>query len=108
MQNKKLDQPLYTLTVGEWIDLQRSLFNELHSNKSEDSNQSKDLLTIDEACDYLDMKKSSLYSMNCRRQIPFTKVLGKVYYRKSALDSWLASGDRKTTTQLRQELRGSM
>jgi len=107
MQIKKIDQPLFNLTVGEWIEIQKSLFDELHSNRgkgSKESNKPKDLLTIDEACDYLDMKKSTLYSMNCRRQIPFTKVLGKVYYRKSALDQWLATGDRKTQAQLNSEI----
>lgn len=104
MQIKKIDQPLFNLTVGEWIEIQKSLFEELLSNRGKESNESKDLLTIDEACDYLDMKKSTLYSMNCRRQIPFTKVLGKVYYRKSALDQWLASGDRKTQAQLNNEI----
>ncbi len=104
MQNKKLDQPLFTLTIGEWIEIQKSLIDELHTNKSKASKESKDLLTIEEACDYLGMKKATLYSMNCRRQIPFTKVLGKVYYRKSALEQWLASGDRKTQAQLNREI----
>lgn len=104
MPNKKLDQPLFTLTVGEWMEIQKSLIDELHSSKSQASNESKDLLTIDEACNYLGMKRATLYSMNCRRQIPFTKVLGKVYYRKSALDHWLASGDRKTKAQLNNEI----
>lgn len=104
MKKLQLERPIYSLTVGELLDLQNSLLNDFFSNKVKESNESKDLLTIDEACDYLDMKKSTLYSMNCRRQIPFTKVLGKVYYRKSALDQWLASGDRKTQAQLNKEI----
>ena len=102
----KLDsnQPLYSLTVGEYIELHQSLVNVIPTTNSA-AEKEKDLLTISEAATYLDLAVSTLYAMNSRRQIPFSKVLGKVYYRRSVLDEWLASGERKTTAQLRAETR---
>ena len=100
----KNDQPLYSLTVGEYIELHQSLVNVIPTANSVGVKE-KDLLTINEAADYLDLAVSTLYAMNSRRQIPFSKVLGKVYYRRSVLDEWLATGERKTTAQLRAETR---
>ncbi|WP_111447155.1 helix-turn-helix domain-containing protein [Breznakibacter xylanolyticus] len=104
MMQLKNDQPLYSLTVGEYIELHQSLVNVIPSANSV-AEKEKDLLTISEAADYLDLAVSTLYAMNSRRQIPFSKVLGKVYYRRSVLDEWLASGERKTTAQLSAETR---
>lgn len=104
MINLTKSQPLYTLTIGEWIELQKSILVELVQVHPARTNEAKELLSIDETSDYLGLSKATLYSMNCRRQIPFTKVLGKVYYRKSALDQWLATGDRKTQAQLNKEI----
>jgi len=105
MQKNFQDQPLYTLTVGEWINLQKSLLKEFTQSHSRETGDIKELLTIEEAAKYLKMSKATLYTMNCHRQIPFTKVSGKVYYRRSTLDQWLASGDRKTQAQLKREIR---
>ena len=96
---------MYSLTVGEYIELHQSLMKETQTDYTTVGVKEKDLLTIHEAADYLDMAVSTLYSMNSRRQIPFSKVLGKVYYRRSVLDEWLATGERKTTAQLRAETR---
>jgi excisionase family DNA binding protein len=98
-------KPLFSLTVAEYIDLHKSLLdgNDKQTKKSSDSE--KDLLDIEEAADYLHMAKSSLYSLNSRKKIPYIRVTGKIYYRRSALDDWLASGERKTTAQLQREVR---
>ncbi len=98
-------RPMYSLTVGEYIELHQSLMKKKQIDDSIVGLKEKDLLTINEAAVYLDLAVSTLYSMNSRRQIPFSKVVGKVYYRRSALDAWLATGERKTTAQLRAETR---
>ena len=38
----------------------------------------KEMLTIDEAASYLEMSKSYLYIMTCKKQIPYYKPFGKV------------------------------
>lgn len=103
MKTTKPERPLYSLTVGEFIDLQRSIRNDLPPLLPNEANPPKELLTIHEAADFLNLSVHSLYTMNSRRRIPFLKMSGKVYYRRSALMAWLESGERKTIAQLRQD-----
>lgn len=103
MQKNFQELPLYSLTIGEFIELHKTLLKDLTQTK--ETVDVKELLTIDEAVEFLNLSKATLYTMNCHRQIPFTKVSGKIYYRRSALNEWLASGDRKTTAQLRKEVK---
>lgn len=95
-------KPMFSLTVGEYIKLHQTLMYDIKPENTAGIKE-KDLLTIQEAAEYLNLSVATLYSMNCRKQVPFTKVIGKVYYRRSVLDFWLASGDRKTTAQLKAE-----
>ncbi len=99
---KNEDKPLYSLTVGEYIELHKSLSRDLTVRQPNDD--LKELLTIREAAELLYLSVPTLYTMNCKGQIPFTKVSGKVYYRRSALELWLESGERKTKVQLRREV----
>lgn len=96
------NRPLYSLTVGEYIELQKAIqLGILPKNATVE--QIKELLTIQEAAAYLQMSVATLYTFNSRKKIPFCRVTGKIYYRRSALDAWLASGERKTNAQLRRE-----
>jgi excisionase family DNA binding protein len=85
------------LTVGQLVEL-------LKAQPKPTTTEQKELLTIYEASEFLHLSIPTLYSMNCRNQIPFTKVSGKVYYRRTALEQWLESGERKTKAQLRREV----
>ncbi len=106
MKNLATDKPLFSLTVGEYLELQKSIINDLSLLQPKEANQPKELLTIHEAAEFLRLSVATLYTMNCRNQIPMTKVSGKVYYKRSALMEWLDSGDRKTKVQLQTEVRG--
>jgi excisionase family DNA binding protein len=50
-----------------------------------------EVFTLDEACEYLSISKSSMYKMNMEKVIPFYKPSRKVYYKKSDLDKYLSS-----------------
>ena len=50
-----------------------------------------EVFTLDEACEYLSISKSSMYKMNMEKVIPFYKPSRKVYYKKSDLDEYLSS-----------------
>jgi excisionase family DNA binding protein len=103
MMNTDLTKPLFSLTIAEYIDLHKSLFV-ASGNQIKDSNDNvKELLTIQEAADYLQMSVATLYTFNSRKKIPYVRVTGKIYYRRTALDAWLAGGERKTNAQLRRE-----
>jgi len=49
-------------------------------------------LNIDEAAEFLSLKKSTLYSKVCRRELPFYKQAGRLYFFRSELLNWIKSG----------------
>ncbi len=51
-----------------------------------------DLLTTEEAADYLRLSERKLYEMVANAVVPCTKVTGKWLFPKAALDRWLAAG----------------
>jgi excisionase family DNA binding protein len=52
----------------------------------------QDLLTTDEAADYLRLSERKLYELVANGAVPCTKVTGRWLFPKSALDRWLATG----------------
>lgn len=54
-----------------------------------------DILSLDEACEFLNLQHATIYGMTSRRQIPFIKKGKKLYFSKSELTSWLKSSSRK-------------
>src|SRR5215468_6629459 len=51
-----------------------------------------DLLTTEEAADYLRLSERKLYELVADGAVPCTKVTGKWLFPKAALDRWLAAG----------------
>src|SRR2546423_5404731 len=51
-----------------------------------------DLLTTDEAADYLRLSERKLYELVATGVVPCTKVTGRWLFPKMALDRWLAAG----------------
>ena len=51
-----------------------------------------ELLTTDEAADYLRLSERKLYELVANGAVPCTKVTGKWLFPKVALDRWLAAG----------------
>lgn len=60
-------------------------------------------LNIDEAADFLDIPKNTLYSYTSARKIPHKKMGRKIIFFKSELRAWLEEGKKKTRTQLESE-----
>lgn len=53
----------------------------------------KNVLTSDEAVEYLGIKKSYLYKLTMQGKIPYYKPLGKKnYYKREELEAWLTKG----------------
>ena len=68
------------------------IFNKLEELEKLTLLSAKEMLTIDEAARYLEMSKSYLYIMTCKKQIPYYKPNGKrLYFKKTELNEWLQS-----------------
>lgn len=53
---------------------------------------SKEILTLEESADYLQLSKSALYKMTSKKEIPFYNPGGKkIYFKKLELDNWVLS-----------------
>lgn len=51
------------------------------------------LMTSHEAAEYLSLSLSHLYSLTCKKKIPFHKPNGKlIFFYKSELDRWVTQG----------------
>ena len=49
------------------------------------------LLTVDDAAEYLGITSRALRARQGRRQIPFLRVGGRIYFRRAQLDQWVES-----------------
>ena len=58
------------------------------------SDQTREVLTIDELAVYLRISKSTAYKLVREGQIPSQKVGRHWRFRKEAVDRWLDEGDR--------------
>lgn len=74
-----------------------------NSDSSRDS-QEKQILTIDQAAEFLSLSSNTLYGYVHKRIIPFIKKRKKLYFFKSALQNWLIEGVQKTKEELGEEM----
>ena len=65
---------------------------------------SKNVLSFEEACKYLNLSKSYLYKLTSAQMIPHYKPQGKmIHFEKDALEAWLRQNPVKTQAQISQE-----
>jgi excisionase family DNA binding protein len=62
-----------------------------------------DLLTIDQAAEFLTLTKPTLYSKVSRRELPYMKRGKRLYFSKDELMAYLKEGRQGTTSELQQE-----
>jgi len=108
MDPDKLLNPLFTLTIGEFIELNKQIIRETLSELQLNENNApltvnKEILSIAEVSEMLNISKSTVYGMNNRRVIPFIKQGKKVYYKRSEILEWLNRGRIKTQKEIEDE-----
>jgi excisionase family DNA binding protein len=80
----------------EKVELLEEMILKLQSEQQHDAQ----LLTINQAAEYLNVTVAALYSMTSRRLVPFNKPGKRVYFLKSDLDQWIKSAKVKTHDEL--------
>ncbi|MCE3228472.1 MAG: DNA-binding protein [Bacteroidetes bacterium] len=65
--------------------------------------QADELLTIEQAAKFLNLSKVTIYSYVQHRSIPYNKRAKKLYFRRSELLEWVASGRKKTFAEIKSE-----
>lgn len=59
----------------------------LEQNKNSD--KKNELLSIEQASEYLNLAKQTLYGFTSKKEIPFLKKGKKLYFKQQELDAWL-------------------
>lgn len=67
--------------------------------------QSAEFISVDEAVEYLRLKKSYIYNLVYKNKIPFYKPSGKkLYFNKLELSQWITNSKIKTIKEYSEEL----
>lgn len=65
---------------------------------------SKEVLNLQEACQYLELSQSHLYKLTSAGTIPHYKPNGKkLYFKRSELDAWLLRNRSATQDEIEQQ-----
>jgi excisionase family DNA binding protein len=64
----------------------------------------KEVLNLNQLCDYLELSKSHIYKLTSNQEIPHYKRGGKkLYFNKYEIDNWLLQNKVKTMDDLQRE-----
>ncbi|KGO83738.1 AlpA family transcriptional regulator [Flavobacterium cauense R2A-7] len=65
----------------------------------------KEILTLDEAANYLCLSKSALYKITSRKEIPFYNPGGKkIYFRRIDLENWVLESKSMSIDEIGEEI----
>jgi excisionase family DNA binding protein len=66
---------------------------------------SKEVLTLEEAAEYLQLSKSCLYKLTSNKEISHYVPGGKkIYFRRTELDNWVFNGKVTPSSEFDQEI----
>jgi len=68
--------------------------------RAEESFQEDQYLTIDELCQLIGYKKTSIYGLVQKNKIPYHKR-GKLFFLKSEIMDWLKNGKKITSKEIK-------
>jgi len=63
----------------------------------------KEILTVEDVCQILGLKKGSVYNLTHRQEIPFYKRGQRIYFDRNEINEWVRSDRRKTITELKND-----
>ena len=103
---KDLSKPLYSLTVGEYIDLSKEAFaqeaKKLLNSTDGTSGRSKsnsDIIFVEEVQQLTGYKKSTIYSKVCRFEIPIISKRRPLTFSRTDIIDWLKAGKPSVINQ---------
>ena len=100
--------------VGELLTKVDYVISRLDEKKDADgastAQDDDQMMTMDEACQFIGKKRSTMYSLTSERRIPYRKRGNKLYFFKKELVEWIQSGGAydKPYTLSEQEQAGSV
>jgi excisionase family DNA binding protein len=87
---------LTSLTVPEVKQLLRNELESYFIQQQQNQPETDQLLTVQQAAQFLTLATATIYSMVCRGEIPSSKRGKRLYFSKQELTAWVKSGRNKT------------
>ena len=88
---------IQSITADELRDLiGESVRQELEKHLHGVRNETKELLTVRELCQYLNIKEQTVYNLCSQKKLNYVKRLGKLYFKKDEIDTWLQEGHHRS------------
>jgi len=79
----------------------RKIFNEQTVKPKESVNE---VFSLEQASQYLNLAKQTIYGFTSKRKIPFIKKGKKLYFKLCDLEQWLETGRKKSKSEILDEL----
>lgn len=74
----------------EIMELFQQQLNRIEALLKKQNALTKEVLTLEEVAEYLQLSKSCLYKMTSNKEIPYYVPGGKkIYFRRSEIDNWV-------------------
>jgi len=99
MNDIKSEKPLFTLTVSEFIELNRRLLAEAQSCQPNITPKQSEIMDVKETCRFLSLSFPGIYCLTSNRKIPHYKRGKKLYFKRSELIQWLSEGKKMTVNE---------
>jgi excisionase family DNA binding protein len=98
------DRVKLEITKGDLEAFAQALLKQAQS-RTDESGKLKEILTIDEAAEFIGLAKQTLYSFTSQRTIPHFKRGKGVRFRRTDLEIWMLENRRKTRNEIKSEIK---
>ena len=87
-------RPLFTLTVEEYIELNRSLYNEIPKENTliNEVKEERDIIYLEEAAALTGYTDNTVYTKVSRREMPVVSSGRPLTFSRKQLNEWMAKG----------------
>lgn len=104
MNNNEFIPNLYQL-LFEKLDRMERKIDELgrEKGKSIEEPPKNELMTVEDAKNYLKISSSTLYQRTARKEIPFMKKGNRLYFKKEDLRQWIEEGRNNPSSKQEKE-----
>jgi excisionase family DNA binding protein len=97
-----MNNPFETLDA-RLSNIENLLLDLKHSNHGYLSTEVEELLTVQQAADFLSLSVQTIYGAIHRKQLPFMKRAKRCYFLKKDLIDYLKAGRKKTSAEIESE-----
>lgn len=70
---------------------------------AENNDDVNDILNVADVAKKLGLEKGTVYNLTHKRQIPYFKRGGRIYFDKNEINDWIRTDRRKTVRELQNE-----